>query len=164
MSTPIFAAGKQGERLPEGENVLRLLKKTTKDGNVSPDEFELSTQDKNSALQSVSVWAEQLTTPEQAREFMGDKKDAYSWYCSLRVDTIRALRPTPEDTAVRPLDVVWDPLTLVVAGREEGELLGVEGHCGITGLMRPPGLPKIYFFSLRSQLADLSTATLANIK
>ncbi len=165
MSMPLIHAGQQGERLPDGERVLRLLKKTTNDGKVSPDEFELSTQDKQSLLQSLSVWAERLTTPEQARAFMGDKKYSYSLYCSLAVDTIRALRPEPDASAVRPLDVVWDLLTMAQQDHEGAYVpLGMEGHCGLMGLMRPPGLSKQHFFSLRSQLADLANSSLASIR
>lgn len=161
MTIPPLRAGQKKERLPDGESVLRLLKKTTKDGKVSPDEFELSTLDKQSELQSLSVWAERLTSPEQAREFMGEKKDAYSLFCSFMVDQIRALRPDPDNKDVGSLDVVWDPL--VVMQGETGApdpRPGAEGHAGITGLLRPLGLPKPHFFSLRSQLADLANITL----
>lgn len=164
MSTPLLRAGKQGERLPDGENVLRLVKKTTNDGKVSPDEFELSTQDKQSPLQSLSVWAGRLTVPEQARAFMGDRQESYSLFCSLAVNAVRALRPEPDAGIVRPLDVVWDPLTPPPEYRENGSLpTGADGHCGLTGLMRPPGLSKQHFFSLQSQLADLASGSLAGI-
>lgn len=155
---------KNKERLPDSENVIRLLKKTTNEGKISPDEFELSTLDKVSEIQSLSVWAERLTSPEQAREFMGAKKEVYMLFCSLGVGQIRKLRPAPDNEKIGPLDVVWDLLTVT---HEEIEVpdtrSGAAGHAGITGLLRPPGLPKPDFFSLRSQLADLANDTLKRI-
>ena len=164
MTIALLRAGQKKERLPDGENVIRLIKKTTNDGKISPDEFELSTEDKKSELKSLSVWADKLTTPEQAREFMGKKKESYSLFCVLNVDEVRALRPDPDNVDVSSLDVVWDPLTLL---QEDGTELpdspsGAEGHSGITGLMRV-GLPRISFFSLRSQLADHANGTLKSI-
>jgi|SRR5579871_4551197 len=164
-TSPPLRAGQKRERLPDGENVLRLVKKTTNDGKVPPDEFELSTLDKASELKSISTWAESLTSPEQAREFMGDKKEAYSLFCSLKVDWIRILRPDPDNTEVGSLDVVWDPLKVM---QEDGTEVpdarpGAEGHSGIMGLMRPPDMPRSHFFSLRSQLADLANTTLKQI-
>ena len=161
-SPPPLLAGQRKERLPDGETVIRLLRKTTSEGKISPDEFDLSSRDKASELQSISVWAVRLTSPEQAWEFMGEKKEAYSLFCSLNVDHIRTLCPEPDNKEVNFLNVVWDPL--VVTQKDGNEIPdtrpGAEGHSGITGLMRPPGLPKPHFFSLRSQLADLANATL----
>ena len=95
---------------------------------------------------------------------MGEKKEAYSLFCSLNVDQIRTLRPEPDNKDVGSLNVVWDPLVTQEDGREVPDIRpGAEGHSGITGLMRPPGLPKPHFFSLRSQLADIANASLKRV-
>lgn len=149
--------GNRGEPLPADEKVLRLLK-ASKDSRVTDAAFELTTQDKASPLQSLSVWVTQLTNPEQAREFMEENKETYSLYCLLDVNAIRTLRLSP-DSSVMPLDVVWDPLTLPDS-EERDPRPGAEGHAGITGLIRPPGMEKMLYKRLRVQLADLANENL----
>jgi hypothetical protein len=92
---------------------------------------------------------------------MGDSKEAYSRYCLFNVDEVRALQLHP-DVPEPPLDVVWDPLT--IAGTEEQDTRpGAEGHAGITGLLRPPGMEKLLYKNLRSQLADLANRNLRTL-
>ncbi len=169
MSNPIISPlpkGKKNEPLPDSEMVMRLLKLlSTTDSKVAPNEFELSTADELSELKSISVWAERLTSSEQAREFMGEKKLAYTHYCSLNVAQIRAIRPDPENEEIISLNVVWDPLTEASehAKQSANNIPGIDGHSGIIGLMRIRGLPRLHFFNLRSQLADLASKTLKRI-
>lgn len=152
--------GNRGEPLPAGETVLRFLKASLH-GRVTDAAFELTTLDKTSPLQSLSVWAARLTSPEQAREFLGDQKDASLFYCLLGVEEIRSLRLSPE-SPVTPLDVVWDPLFLSNS-EERDSRPGAEGHAGITGLVRPPGMEKLLYKRLRVQLADLANKRLHTI-
>ena len=131
---------------------------------VLPNEFELSSDDK-AEMKSLSVWAQRLTSPEQARDFIVDKKEACEHYCTFLIERVRSLRPHPDDERIGPLNVVWDPLRRV---GEDGSMLpdtrpGSEGHSGITGLFRESGLGKAQFLSLRSQLADLANPTLSRI-
>lgn len=166
MSTSLpLHAGKKGERLPDGENTIRLVKKTTSEGKVPPDEFQLSTLDQQMELKSLSVWAERLTSPHQAREFMRGDKESCTLYFRLNVDDVRSLRPIPDEIPeILSLDVVWDPLTVTQDLAEVPDTRpGAEGHSGITGLFRQSHVPRSYFFSLRSQLADLANKTTRNI-
>ena len=149
VSEPV--AGQQGDSLPSGEIILRLAK-PSKDGNVSPIAFELSSADEAAPLKSLSVWAETLTKPEQARNFLSPE---YSMVLRLSVDGVRKLRPIPDFALVTALDVVWDPL--VSSESAEPVLPGAAGHAGIIGLLRSPAIPRIYYKSFRSQLADLAT-------
>jgi len=162
MTNPL-RAGEKGQPLPDGELVLRLITKTTSEGKVSPEEFELSTEDKRYDPPLLSVWAERLTTLEQAHGFLTNK-EACKFFSALSVDDIRALRPEPDLADVRSLDVVWDPRTII---QDEKDLLdtspGADGHAGIIGLMRPPGLPKLHYRNLRFKLSDLATRSLQNI-
>jgi hypothetical protein len=64
------------------------------DGKVGANAFELSTADKAEEVPSLSVWAERLTTAFQAWELTGSKAD-YRLVIRLKVDEVRALRPTP---------------------------------------------------------------------
>lgn len=153
--------GQQGQPLPSGEDVLRLLR-VSKDGRASQTSFTLSEEDKRSALQSLSVFARRLTTPYQALALMEPEKQAvYSLYALLSVDAIRALRPSPDSSDVLSLDVVWDPLP----ASPENQVAGAAGHAGITSLLRPMGLvdAKRLYLSLRSQLADLANERLSPI-
>lgn len=154
--------GGKGEPLPPGEVVLRFAKES-KDfrerGKVNPAAFELSNLDKQSDLKALSVWAESLTTVDQALNFMTDNKDSYRLVVRLNVDQIRALRPEPDCADVPYLDVVWDPLLIDQNGSSIPDTRpGASGHAGLTGLMRPGGISKSYYKSLRSQLADLANA------
>ena len=128
--------------------------------------FILSTQDEESELKSLSVWAHRLTSPEQAREFMGESKTEYQLCSCLNVGDVRALRPIPDLDAIPSLNVVWDAL---LVESEEGALIpdtrpGALGHSGITGFSRGAGLGKSYYRSLRSQIADLANKKLIPIE
>jgi hypothetical protein len=159
MTNPLRAGGK-GHPLPDGELVLRLITKTTGEGKVSPEEFELSTEDKRYDPPLLSVWAQQLTTPEQALGFLTNR-DACKFFSVLSADDIRLLRPEPDLADVKSLDVVWDPRTIIQNGNEVLDTSpGADGHAGIIGLLRPPGLPKLHYRSLRFKLADLATRAL----
>lgn len=160
MSQPLLP-GLRGEPLPSGEEVLRLLR-ASKDGKFSEASFILSEEDKQSALQSLSVFARRLTAPSDARALMEpEKQGAYRLYALLAVDAIRALRPDPDSPDVHSLDAVWDPLP----ASPGSQVAGTAGHAGITGLMRPAGLSdaKLLYKSLRSQLADLANLRLSPI-
>lgn len=155
--------GVRGERLPDGENVLRFIR-GSKDNRASEVAFILSAKDEAAELKSLSVWAEHITTPEQALAFMEANREAYPLYAVLSVAAIRQLRPEPDSPAVPHLDVVWDPLTDEVTGLPDARP-GAEGHAGITGLVRPTGLPnaKLLYRSLRYKLADLANANIETV-
>lgn len=151
--------GPKGDPLPAGEVVFRLAT-VPKDGFITgqanPEHFVLSTEDKNSIPPSLSVWAERLTRPEQAREFIGLKRDIARLVLYLNVDEIRSLRPKPDSPDAPYLDVVWEPLTIT----QDGMCIpdprpGAEGHAGIINL-KHPNMSRLHYKSLRSQLADLA--------
>ncbi len=152
--------GPPGEPLPDGEDVLRLLR-ASKDGRASELAFTLSPADEASVLVSLSVFARRLTRTSEALALMEPEKQAAYRRCALLgVEAIRALRPSPDSPDVPALDVVWDPLE--VSPGQPGPRPGAAGHAGITGLLRPVGLAnaKLFYKSLRSQLADLANQRL----
>ncbi len=158
---PPIQPGARGEPLPADEDAFRLIR-ASKDGKVSEASFTLSEEDKQSALQSLSVFALRLTVPAQALALMESEKQAvYGLYALLGVAAVRALRPSPDSPDVPSLDVVWDPLPAF----PDSQAAGAEGHAGITGLLGPTGLTdaKILYKSLRSQLADLANQRLSPI-
>jgi len=141
----------EGEPLLVAEFVSRLAPQS-KDGRVSPATFTLSSDDQNGKYQSLSVWAKRFTSCDQAREFMDEKKASYRLCAFLNVSEIRALRPEPDSPDVSSLDVVWEPLA--------DPRPGVRGHAGLIGLLRPSGVGKTYYKSLRAQLAELANENL----
>ncbi len=152
-----FLQGEEtGMPLPDEEVVLRLIK-ASKDGQALEVHFALTDKDKEPPLYSLSVWAESLTSPLEAREFMGENKLAYEIYCRLSVTRIRTV--TTPDLGKPVLDVVWDTLY------EEGTNIrntrpGAKGHSGITGLLKPPNMEKRIYKTLRTRLADLANEDL----
>lgn len=159
MTEPL-TPGQTGEPLPSGEIVFRLAKHSKdslETGKVSAAQFILSESDETSYLKSLSVWAKELTTPQQAQAFMTSNREAYVLAAYLDVDTVRAIRPSPDSPDVANLDVVWDRLMVDVDGLFVTDPRpGADGHAGIVGLMRPKRVEKIYYKSIRAQLAELS--------
>src|SRR5687768_14008234 len=90
--TPI-RRGKDGEPVPDEENVLRLgipSMDFAEHGRASPTWFELSTEDKKRIPPRLSVFCESLTTPRQAWELQGSR-EAYTAVARLKVEVIRAI-------------------------------------------------------------------------
>lgn len=144
--------GNDGEPLPSSTVVLRLVKEAAlaKDQGtaprVNPMAFELSSTER-STNRRLSVYAADLTSPEQAWALTGCKPD-YCLVARLNVNEVRAMRPEPEHAGYPGLDVVWEPSTLSDPG--------AGGHAGITNLADDT-LSKVQRRSLRSQLADLAS-------
>jgi hypothetical protein len=96
--------------------VVFRLAKESKDywetGKISPANFALSTPDKESELKALSVWANRLTTPQQARELVEADQASYRLAAYLGVAEVRALRPSPDSPKVPYLDVVWERLVI----------------------------------------------------
>lgn len=147
--TDVIVPGQKGEPLLAGVIVVRLAKPSfiaDETLQAHPLHFELSSADKASELQSLSVWAKELTPPEIARNLMGEKRAEYGLALYLNVDDVRDINLQP-DAPEPPLDVVWDPIDVPQA----------EGHAGIIGLVRPPKAPKSTYKALRAKLAHIST-------
>ena len=93
----------------------------------------------------VSVWETTVTTVEQARAFRGGMPcRAFR----LQVSEVLSVRAKWPNEAAR-LRVVHDPLP-------KGDGPGADGHCGIEGLDRPPGVGRLVFKAIRDELARLS--------
>lgn len=95
--------GAKGEPLPDDVFVIRLGKPSTDAlalQKAHESHFALSTADEQSELQSLSVWARDLTSAEQARELMGENKAAYQLALHLNVDAIRAIHAKTMQTMV----------------------------------------------------------------
>jgi hypothetical protein len=112
--------------------------------------LELSSRDRLHAEKTgrpplLSVFDVERCTIAQARTIWGG--DAESSAFGFEVNEIRTLGVE----GLPPLKVVRDPLD-----PPESELPGAEGHCGIAGLERRPGSPKMLYRELRTRLADLS--------
>jgi hypothetical protein len=131
-------AGKDGEPVPAGTRVFRIGKRTQlspeakRTGRASPEMFELSSEDKNSEGQRLSIWVEEITIADQAWDFMGAKEECDIVAC-LCVDGILSI---PSQTDFERPRVEWETARTIDA---EGRIVrndqpGAEGHCGITGL------------------------------
>jgi len=112
--------------------------------------LELSSRDRLHAERTgrsalLSVFDVERCTVAQARTIWGG--DAESSAFGFEVKEIRILRVE----GLPPLRVLRDPLD-----PPESELPGAVGHCGIAGLERPAGAPKMLYRELRTRLADLS--------
>ncbi len=138
--------GQKGERLPGGIVVVRLSKGVFDLASAHASQFDLSTADKESDLQALSVWAIELTPVEKARDLMGDKRADYRAALHLNVNDVRDLQLS-DDSPIKPLDVVWEPLNQP----------GAEGHSGIIGLQRPKEAPRDKYKTLRARLAAIAT-------
>jgi hypothetical protein len=120
--------GEDGAPLPHGEWVLRLSARPKDfhvNGKAPPIAFKLSTTETQEKMPKLSVFAESLTTPEQAWTIAGAKKN-HELVLRLSVDAIRALRPGADAPSAETLDVVWHHIA--------DPLPGAEGHAGVTGL------------------------------
>ncbi len=140
--------GNKGECLPDIIVVVRLAKPSMdslESNRAQASHFSLSSADEATELQSLSVWAREITPLEIARELMGANRAEYRLALSLTVKDIRSICITAEFPKP-PLDVVWDPDPRPEAG----------GHAGIIGLMRPPGGERIKYKALRAKLADIA--------
>ncbi len=75
----VVGPGAQGEPLPAGAVVVRLAvlpKDYEATKIINPEVFALSSDDKASSLQALSVWHTELTTIEQARGFMAPSRSS----------------------------------------------------------------------------------------
>lgn len=148
---------KAGEPLPGEAFVLRLLRQRSSDRVVSPEEFSLSSEDKNEPAPTLSVFETLLTTPSQARALRENPEKVVA-YCEMSVGGIRSIRPDPESPIIQNLDVIWQPLTVTLSGIEILDPRpGASGHCGITNLVKPPEVEKRIFKSMRVHLARIAT-------
>lgn len=135
--------GADGDPVPAGTLVFRIGKNT----DVSPAGlercvalpimFELSSADKTSAGQRLSVWIEALTIADQAWDFMG-ATPARTVVACLEVDQIHAIAQQP---GFAPLRVEWERALMADA---QGNVIaitqpGAEGHAGIAGLNQGGG-------------------------
>lgn len=151
--------GNKGEPLPPDEVVIRLAmmepSRYAETGEVDAAAFTLSDDERDSDDKWISVWAKELTTPEQARSFMS-RGQAYRLALYLRVSAIHDARPRPDSPAVPYLRCLWDPRYI----EQDGRVIldprpGAAGHAGISGLNRLPALEdaKRIYKSLREELA-----------
>ena len=86
--------GLKGEALPSGEIVLRLAhapKNFAQTGKASAVSFDLSSKDKEAALPSLSVFAERLTTPEQAMTLFDQPEATTLSYVSTWTPSVRCV-------------------------------------------------------------------------
>lgn len=132
-----------GEQVPDDEDLLRLAFLSS-DGRVSPEAFELSSSDKRQVPPRLSVYAASRTTPLQAWE-IANRNPRFAVVARVTTTSTRQLRPNPDDSSIRPLDVCWDRLLQ--------EQPGTEGHAGIIGLDQGT---KVQRRSYRVRLSDLA--------
>jgi hypothetical protein len=130
--------GKDGDPVPAGTLIFRIGIKTKlspealRKGKASPEMFELTSEDKESEGQRLSIWVEELTIADQAWDFMGAKPERNIVAC-LTVDKILSI---PPQAGFEPPRVEWEKaLTVDGEGRKiPNNRPGAEGHAGITGL------------------------------
>ena len=150
--------GADGEPLPSGEWVSRVCKKknASKSGDIIHEgQFGPTDKEKKEdPKHRISVWAEKLTTEEQAFGFTGtDSENAV--LARLNVDDVRNLRPEPDSEDIPHLQVEWHYriVTDEAGSRIQDPSPGAKGHAGIRDLTRGN---KIQRRSLRVQLAELA--------
>lgn len=112
--------------------------------------LELSTRDRLQAERTgraplLSVFDLGRCTVGQARTIHGGDSESLAY--GFEVIAVRTIRLE----GVSTLRVLRDPLD-----PPDFDLPGADGHCGIEGLERPPGAPKMLYRELRTRLADLS--------
>lgn len=113
--------------------------------------LELSTRDRLHAERTahpplLSVFDVERCTVGQARTIHGGDTESLAF--GFEVVAVRKVRI---EEGVLTLRVLRDPLE-----PPDSDLPGAEGHCGIEGLERPLGVPKMLYRELRTRLADLS--------
>jgi hypothetical protein len=144
--------GNEGDPLPPGEWVIRVAKTSKYGFSAHQSAFELSSKDKEAAVPRLSVWAEKLTSDDQAWRLTGSRavNDAI---LRLDVDLIRSVIPTPRDPPAPHLEVEWEPLMVdePERGMVQDPRPGALGHAGIRHLRDGT---KEQYKSLRVQLAE----------
>lgn len=138
-----------GASLNDCQEVIRIAKLMTSEGmKPLPMHFDLSSADKNSELQSLSVWEPNFTPVPMALELMSVAPDN-CFGLRLSVKDVRSInyKSRENDESSRmALNVVWD--------HDPRE--GAQGHAGITGLAKPPGMIKSEFKKVKIRLAEIS--------
>jgi hypothetical protein len=161
--------------VPDRCTVLRLAR-PSKDyqttGRISAvqlaEEFQLSSEDKNSVPPHLSVWDASLTTPTQAYAFLQDNnpRSPRKLVLSLNVGSIRAIEAcvSIEKTYPRLLNVIRVYLFQSLECSIKDRRPGASGHAGICGLDQTSlsqGLTnaelKRLRKDLRAKLADLAS-------
>jgi hypothetical protein len=159
------------EQLPNDCSVIRLArlpKDFEEKGqilaiqvNASAEDFALSSTDRKSLPPHLSVWAEYLTTPEQAYSFLPSNSSSRLAF-RLNVGDICSIVGSLDQERKFPnlLNVIW----IFLAERDRQNRPGAEGHAGITGLCQgsmPVDLlereSKKLRKDLRSKLAELAS-------
>lgn len=133
---------------------MKLSPEALRRGRASPEMFELSSEDKKSDGQRLSVWVEELTVADQAWDFMGARDDCNVVAC-LSVDGISSI---PAPPGFEPLRVEWEGALMFAAeaGLAPNIRPGAEGHAGVSGLNQGGGgkVDRLQRKALRSDLAD----------
>ncbi len=147
----MIAPGALNQPIPGGTRVFRLARPESSTGIPSYTAFELSSEDRQQTPPKLSVWLDTLTRPDEARQIMPNPA-GYTFALYLNTDTIRQIhtRLPCNLSSVSPLDVVWDPLPTPPQFLERPGWL--DGHCGITGLMRPPQVARMVYKTIRTLL------------
>jgi len=115
-----------------------------------PGDFVPSSEDKEHARATgseplVSVFDEQQTTLEQSKAIFG-RSPAVGF--GLEVKVLREIAVPGTGSTLR---VIRDPLE-----GPKAEMPGAEGHCGIWGLKRQPGVPREDYKRLCLRVCDLA--------
>lgn len=167
--------------LPEGFWIIRLAippKDYQETARVSAvqlgNDFILSSEDKKSVPPHLSVWAEQLTSPSQAYQFLIENRpdSPRKLVVRLNVDSIRNLKSSIFPEGKQFLDVLWIHLFKDSKQHKVRDTrAGANGHAGIVGLdedSAPSSLSqkqkKKLRKDLRLQLAELASSTSSLLK
>lgn len=130
---------KLSPRFPPGSTVPRV-------DDFVPSTREKEDADKRGSTPLLSVFDEERTTLDQAKNIYGSPNDSIGF--GLSVKEIRKIRIPGKNSSLR---VIRDPLPTEMA-----ELPGASGHCGIEGLHRPAGSRKTDYKYLRVKLVELA--------
>lgn len=113
--------------------------------------FELSDTDKAHSPPYLSVYEESLTTYDEARQLTHGKN------LVLRLPVVEVCSVRQPAPATGSLAVCWFDSLLDEGGFSVPDARpGAGGHCGITGLARPPEFPRTAWKTVRVRLADIA--------
>lgn len=143
---PPLVPGEDGTPLPSDEWVIRVAAPAS-DGSLNEATFNLTGRDKKSIPVRLSVYAERLTSHEQAWRLTGSRRENSQVYL-LNTDKIREIASADESSHHPKLDVDWEVKYLVnnfyeynlneLGERMKDASPGAIGHCGIRHMFGTP--------------------------
>lgn len=139
-----------GERLPSDRHVLRAGVRD-RHGPEEPIGLDFHRSDEDKKTGRVTVWDRDRTTPEQVLSMVRHPEGRPVLDIAVSEIESRGYKKLGYGEQADMI-VVRDPLPC-----EDRKKPGADGHCGIEGLIRPPGVDRTDYRELLDDLASAST-------